>query len=234
MYKHLFFDLDNTVTRSRTEITLEMESVLKKAVLRGMDVIIVSGARVEQSKKQMKNFPAIYLGQNGNDAEDDRDEKSVKLWVNKLNEEERSEIMAHIKSIPRTWPVSDEGDLIQDRGSQVSYSLLGHNENLEKKEAFDPDFSRRKKILLDHPFNSKNLDVKMGGTTCLDYFQKGKNKGFNIGVLLKKMNWQKEECVYAGDALFPGGNDDTVIGVIHTKPVKDPEETLAFLKSFID
>ena len=35
------------------------------------------------------------------------------------------------------------------------------------------------------------------------------------------MHWNKDECVYFGDGLYPGGNDEAVIGVIETIPVDD-------------
>ena len=45
------------------------------------------------------------------------------------------------------------------------------------------------------------------------------------------MGWKKEECVYFGDMLFPGGNDESVIGVIDTEAVENPDDTLNILRS---
>ena len=39
------------------------------------------------------------------------------------------------------------------------------------------------------------------------------------------MKWNKDECVYYGDALIPGGNDESVIGVIETIPVVNHRDT---------
>lgn len=231
MHRHFFFDLDNTVTRSRTEISSLMRAALSDLVDSGYDVVIVSGAKVEQALKQTQDFPCYYLGQNGNHAYDG----SIKsdMWRNTLTEKEKTEIMEHILSIPRTWAVADEDDLIQDRECQISYSLLGHNEELSKKEAFDPDFSKRKQLLAEHPLVSDTVEIKMGGTTCLDYVPKGKHKGYNVAMLLRHLEWKKEECLYIGDALFPGGNDEAVVGVIDTKQVANPSETLEFLRSVL-
>ncbi len=38
------------------------------------------------------------------------------------------------------------------------------------------------------------------------------------------MNWEKSECLFFGDALFPEGNDETVIGVIETIQVENPDD----------
>jgi hypothetical protein len=47
------------------------------------------------------------------------------------------------------------------------------------------------------------------------------------------MQWQKEDCLYIGDALFPGGNDETVVGVIPTQLVKDYHATYTYLSSIL-
>ena len=39
--------------------------------------------------------------------------------------------------------------------------------------------------------------------------------------------------MYVGDALFPGGNDETVIGVIPTHPVDSPDATFTFINQVI-
>jgi HAD superfamily hydrolase (TIGR01484 family) len=223
MKTHLFFDLDNTVTRSRTKITTALKEILTNTKY---DVIVVSGATCTQIAYQMDDVPCYKLGQNGNHAINKNDNT---LWEERLNEVEKVEIMKHIESLPRTWEVIDEKDLVQDRGCQISYSLLGHHEIIEKKEEFDPQSNVRKDLLEKHPFQSETLEVKIGGTTCLDYTAKGKHKGYYVAKLIEKMNWNKDECIYFGDMLFPGGNDETVVGVIDTQAVKNPEDTLEIL-----
>ncbi len=229
MKTHLFFDLDNTVTRSRTKITTTLKEILTNTEF---DIIVVSGATCTQIAYQMDDVPCYKLGQNGNHSLNKKDET---LWEERLNEVEKAEIMRHIESLPRTWEVIDENDLVQDRGCQISYSLLGHHEIIDKKEAFDPQSNVRKDLLEKYPFQSETLEVKIGGTTCFDYTAKGKHKGYYVAKLIEKMNWSKNECVYFGDMIFPGGNDETVIGVIDTESVKNPEDTLQILlKKYIN
>lgn len=216
---HLFFDLDNTVTRSRSKISPTLKAILSKAK---HDIIIVSGATCAQIAWQVDGVNCYKLGQNGNHAT--RPDESI-LWEERLSQTDKDAINNHIVSIEKTWPVSDVMDLVQDRGCQISYSLLGHNEVLEKKEAFDPHSDVRKDILVRFPFNSETIDVQIGGTTCLDYTAKGKHKGFYVNRLIQELGWNKDECIYFGDMLFPGGNDESVIGVIKTQPVDNPEDT---------
>jgi hydroxymethylpyrimidine pyrophosphatase-like HAD family hydrolase len=154
------------------------------------------------------------------------------LWREKLPDRYKKEIYAHIFNLKKhtTHSVPDENDLIDDRGSQITFSMYGHNAPHAEKNAFDPDFSYRKKVLSQAPFNSENIEVNITGSTCFDYTVKGRNKGFNIDRFIKYMNWRHSECLYFGDAIFPGGNDYTVVGIIDTVKVDSYRDTQKILK----
>jgi HAD superfamily hydrolase (TIGR01484 family) len=225
MKKHLFFDLDNTVTRSRSKI----DSELKRWFLASPhDIVIMTGGTHDMIVHQMDGVPCYKLGQSGNHA---TDIDGNLLWEEKLTDEQKRKVSEHIRRIPITWDVSDENDLLQDRGCQVSYSLLGHNEVLEKKEAFDPDVKKRRAILEQYPFDEQGLQVKIGGTTVLDYTADGKHKGFYAAKLIEHLGWNKDDAIFFGDRLIPGGNDESVIGVIDTVAVESPFDTLHYLKT---
>jgi HAD superfamily hydrolase (TIGR01484 family) len=230
-YKHLFFDMDGTVTRSRSLVAPEMKELFESIP---DDIIIVSGAEKSQIAKQLAgvNRDVYILGQNGNQAVIGEKE----IWWNKLSETARKEIFEHIDHIEqnRNWGVISPDDLTEDRVCQISYSCIGHNEDVSKKEKFDPNGELRQKLLDKHPVELKETDVKIGGTTCLDYFEKNRNKGFNVGRLIKHMGWNKADSVYFGDALYKGGNDETVVGIIDTISVEDEKDTYKKLKKMYE
>lgn len=207
--------MDGTITRSRSLITQEMKEVLGKLP---KPVVVISGASYEQIEKQLDGFPALIMAQNGNDA--------FPYWEDRIEPpgEIPKEIMEHIHLISQV-----KDDMIEHRGCQISLSFLGHHAPISEKEKFDPDKSFRTKVLQMYPFKSENYEVKIAGTTCLDYFKKGHHKGYNIEKLIKTLNLKKKQCLYIGDALFPGGNDESVIGVIETKQVENPQETYEYL-----
>jgi hypothetical protein len=217
-YLRLFFDLDNTLTRSRTKITPEMKQLLGSLPF---DIIVISGASVDQLKYQVDGLSCYTLGQNGNHAV----HGDLELWRDPLTPEEIREIEEHIASLPKLPEIPDIDDLIENRGSQISYSIYGHHAPVAVKEKVDPDQALRVGLLAQHPLISDTIDVKIAGTTCLDYFKKGRNKGYNVTRLTEYMGWNLDTCLYFGDALFPGGNDETVIGVIDTESVRDPDDT---------
>ena len=88
MYKHIFFDLDNTLTRTRSLVTPGMKDKLEQLMKQGRDLVIVSGATIEQMKKQTDNLGCLYLGQNGNHTVDTR--TGEELWRHMLTEKEKA------------------------------------------------------------------------------------------------------------------------------------------------
>lgn len=216
--KHIFFDVDGTITASRSKITPEMTEALLK-LSQKYDVIFISGAGRKQMAFQLDNFESLYMAQNGNDVEG--------FWKNEIVERPL-EIFDHIASLFRLSP-SDSQDLIEHRGCQISLSMIGHHAPLELKKKYDPTKKKRRALLKKHPFKSDKFDVVIAGTTCFDYFLKGMNKGANIKRMIVTKNWQPDDCLYIGDSLFKGGNDESVIGVIPVKKVKDENETLLFI-----
>lgn len=216
MYKHLFFDLDGTLTESRQEISQEMYDTLVEAKSE-FDIIVISGAEKERIKKQLKELDVEIMAQSGNDTQ---------YWKNLLTEKEKEKIVEHTRKFGFSVDFMRE-----DRGCQISLSFTGHNAPQEIKNAFDPDSKKRQKLLKEHPFIHKTLECRIAGSTCLDYTRKNGTKGKNIERLIKLKKWNKKDCIYFGDKLFKGGNDESVIGVIKVVEVANPTDLLAKLKN---
>jgi HAD superfamily hydrolase (TIGR01484 family) len=228
-YKHLFFDMDGTVTLSRSKIDKTMFDLLSAMPA---TIAITSGSHNLQMAFQTNDLSCIKMGQNGNHV---IHPTLGELWNEPLSSEQKTEILEHIELV---WSdcdhaVPDANDLIEDRGAQISLSIYGHHADPVSKRAYDGDFKKRIALLEQFPFISDTLEVKLGGSTCLDYFPKGKNKGFNINRLIIQLGWNKDECIFYGDALFPGGNDETVVGVIETISVTDPDDCHNKLKALL-
>lgn len=240
MPQHFFFDLDNTLTRSKSPILPSHEEILVRLSERA-DVIVVSGSSEKNiwSRLTDKSRGCYYsLTQNGNRA---FDKDRVLLWERLLTAEQKAAATRFVALARAHTPttVPDENDLVEDRGCQVAFSFIGQHADIELKERFDPDFSKRRKVLADlHEEVEKlerehGLEITIGGTTNLDIYQKGMNKGYNVRELIALKGWDPAESVYIGDALFPGGNDETVVGVIPTKAIRDYNETYAHLESIL-
>ncbi len=225
-YKHLFFDMDQTIAPARQPILPEMYSLLHELP---QDIIIVSGQEVDKIMWQSNELPSFTLGQNGNHA---TDVENNELWNIPLDDAHRAEIMRHIEAIVAILghDLNHDWSPIEDRGAQITFSPIGNTAPVEHKMTYDPDRRKRDALLAQIPFESEELIVKIGGSTSLDYIHKDRHKGTNVQKLIDLMSWNKDECVYFGDGLFPGGNDEAVIGVIETVPVTDHEDTYRKLR----
>ena len=239
MPKHFFFDLDDTLTPSKSLIEDAHLPILKR-LTEHADVIVVSGHGESDIRSHLTEalHGCFYvLGQNGNRAVT---KDGTVLWNNSLDQGQREAIFAFIVKARAhlNYTVTNENDIVEDRDSQIAFSLIGHHEDKAKKDAFDPKHEIRFKLLTDlaadvEALKHANVEVRIGGTTNLDFFEYGKNKGYNVNAFVTQMGWDKTECLYIGDALFPGGNDETVVGVIPTHPIKNHFETYEFIEKML-
>ena len=215
----IFLDLDNTICESRQIISPKMK---KKLLTLKEPFVVISGTEKSRIIKQMDGVPCIVMGQNGNDAPN---------WQNKLTKKESNEILKHLKVLEKYigWSILDE-ETVHHRGCQISFSFTGHNADIKWKKKFDPKKKYRNYILKQVPFKSKNLIVKVAGTTCFDYNRKDCLKGNNLKRYMKLHKLNKKDCIYFGDAFGKGENDESVKGVMRCVKVKDPQDLLTKLK----
>lgn len=240
MPKHIFFDLDSTLTPSRAEILPDHKPLFER-LCQSKDVSVVSGGMMEQFKKQLPiEQKGLYyvLSQQGNYA---LDKNGAVLWQERVTSEQeevaRNVAAIFIEAFQKIRPthITDMNDTFENRGSLLAISVVGFHAPNEIKYAADPDQSIRRQLIADHPgeveqLRKVGLQIMPAGTTTFDIILEGKHKGYNITRFIEKMGWNKDDCLYIGDALFPGGNDETVIGVIATHPVEDQNETFQYIE----
>jgi phosphomannomutase len=129
----------------------------------------------------------------------------------------------------RTW-----GEVIEDRGSQITFSALGQAAPLDEKKKWDPDFAKRErmKALLEELI--PGFSVRLGGTTSIDITKPGIDKAYGIRKLRDLLGISIEEMIFIGDALFPGGNDYPAkeAGVVSVQ-VRDSLETKRLIETIL-
>jgi phosphomannomutase len=123
--------------------------------------------------------------------------------------------------VEKTW-----GEVIEDRGSQITFSALGQQAPLEAKDKWDPDYAKRKKIKAILDTFIPEFSVRMGGATSIDITKPGIDKAYGIRKLRDLLGISLEEMIFIGDALFVGGNDYPAkeAGVVSIS-VRGPNET---------
>lgn len=215
--KYLFFDMDGTLCKSRQNAESVMLNELRR-LSKKKKVFIVSGAELSRMIIQVPLLHTTYFTQNGNVVY--KRDKIVKQ--NKLNN--KNEILAHINLLAKEFGYELSEDSIEDRGSQLVVSFTGFHAPQHIKDKFDPDRKIRFEMLRRFPYHN----AYVAGLTGIDYIPK--TKGENIQLYLESKNIKPVDCLYIGDALEKGANDHSVVGIIPTFEVKNPEDTLKFIK----
>lgn len=244
--KLIIFDLDGTLTESKTPVTAEMASVLRK-LLSCRKVAVITGGSYEQMRVQLLRgieaasdilenlhlFPTsgarFYVFRKG-------DWESVYEEV--LTQEERMRISAaferafeEVKFVP---PKILYGDLVEDRGTQMTFSAHGQHAPIELKKSWDPDQKKRIALADSLRRTLPDLEIRIAGTTSIDVTRKGIDKSYGIGQMERHLSVPKDEMLFFGDALFPDGNDYPVVRTgVATIPVTGPTHTESLLRELL-
>ena len=220
--KVIAFDLDDTLAVTKSPISDRMSEILAK-LLEKYDVCVISGGAFEQFKVQVVDrlssemsprlLTKLHLMPTCGTKYFRYDELSEKWelqYENSLTTEQKNRIVDVLESGARElglWEENPYGDIIEDRGSQVTFSALGQKAPAEAKYAWDP--TGEKKINLRNFVAPKlmDLEVRAGGTTSIDVTMIGVDKAYGMNKLTEEMKIGKEEILFIGDKLQEGGND---------------------------
>ena len=243
MKKLIVFDLDGTLAPSKSSLDEETAALLHD-LLGVVKVAVISGGAWPQFEKQLLSdiphddslanlslLPTCgtkffqYAG----------DWKQV--YSEDLTAEQREKIIDSVKNATEKAGFRAEkvwGEVIEDRGSQITFSALGQQAPLEEKEKWDADFSKRKKIAAILETLIPEFSIRMGGATSIDVTKPGIDKAYGIRKLRDILHISLKEMVYIGDALFPGGNDYPAeqAGVVSI-PVRGPSDTNLVIETII-
>jgi hypothetical protein len=241
--KLIVFDLDGTLADSKSSLDGEMSGllhdllgILKVAVISGGDwpqfeKQVVSKLPHDERLKDLSLLPTCgtkfyqYSGE------------WKKLYEEDFTSEEREKILRSLKEslgesgykVARVW-----GEVVEDRGSQITFSALGQQAPLGEKEKWDPDYAKRKQIKAILDKRIPQFSVRIGGSTSIDITKPGIDKAYGIGKLQEILHISLKEMIYIGDALFVGGNDYPAEKAgVDSIPVKGPDETKRVIEAII-
>ena len=105
------------------------------------------------------------------------------------------------------WEQNPWGEIIEDRGSQITYSALGQRAPADAKREWDPGDSKKRKLRDYAAERLPDLEVRVGGTTSVDVTRNGIDKAYGIKRLMEQLNISPDESLFIGDRLEEGGND---------------------------
>jgi HAD superfamily hydrolase (TIGR01484 family) len=244
-FSAIAFDVDDTLTESKQPLQEDMGLLLSE-LSSLVPVAIISGGKLEQLENQLvrriprANYTNLYLFPTGGASAFRflHDGTRETIYENNLTAENLAEIF------PVAQQVLDEskiiegqklyGDVIENRGSGVSISLLGQMTPPDIKRVFDPDQAKRKIL---QPILAKrlpNFEVKIGGMTTIDITQKGIDKAYGMRHFSEIVGIKEEDMVYVGDALYEGGNDAAILKTkMQIQKVTCRDDTLHYLTNIL-
>lgn len=243
MKKLFVFDLDGTLAPSKSALPDEVASLLGD-LLDVMKVAVISGGSWTQFETQLlANLPKhgdlanlVLLPTCGTQFFVYEDGWR-QVYAETLSDEEKKEITDALNTALDDTGLRTKkpyGEIIEDRGSQITLSALGQQAPLEEKEKWDPDHSKRQAIIEKLTPMLPQFAVRMGGTTSIDVTKPGIDKAYGIEKLQEQLSLTKDEMIFAGDAIFPGGNDYPVkVCGVDSIQVRDPVETARVIEAVV-
>ncbi len=108
------------------------------------------------------------------------------------------------------WETDPTGDIIEDRGSQVTFSALGQQAAPDAKYAWDPDGAKRRWMRDRVASALPDLEVHVGGQTSIDVTNSGVDKAYAMRKLMSILGLSTTDVLFFGDQLDEGGNDHPV------------------------
>jgi phosphomannomutase len=237
------FDLDGTLAQSKAAIDAEIASLLD-CLLGIVKVAIISGGAWPQFEQQLLAHLGAGAGLSNLSLLPTCGTKFYQynagwkaLYSEDFSAAEKDKIIHALQQATasaggvagKRW-----GDVIEDRGSQITFSALGQLAPLEAKKIWDPDFAKRRKIKAVLDTLIPEFAVALGGATSIDVTRLGIDKGYGIRKLRDVLHISVDQMIFIGDAVFPGGNDYPAkqAGALSIA-VKDPHETKCVMQAII-
>ena len=241
------FDLDGTLAVTKSPISSVMALRLTE-LLDLYEVCVISGGSFDQFQTQvidhldasedqlaklhiMPTSGTRYL----------RFDASRSMWMTQYAEDlppaTRDEIIRVLTEVAKDlgyWEPDPFGVIIEDRGSQVTFSALGQEAPPDEKYAWDPDGTKKSAIRDRAAALLPDLEVHAGGTTSVDVTMTGVDKGYGMRKLLHVLNLERRDVLFFGDKLEKGGNDFPVKALgIDCISVGRWEETAVAIESIV-
>ena len=241
----IVFDLDGTLIRTKSPMDKEMASLLTQ-LLQVKKVAVIGGGkysvfrelfldRLKCPKPLLKN---LFLFPTTSTAFYKYNQGWKKIYTLSLSPDEisktRKAFNEVFKEIGYKHPKKTYGQIIENRGSQVSFSVYGQDlvralgvKGVRMKERWLRDnLATKMKITRLLSKKLSGLEVRAAGFTTIDVTRKGIDKAYGLHQIEKHLKIPIRKMFFVGDAIFPGGNDYAVVRTgVDYLPVKNPDAT---------
>jgi eukaryotic phosphomannomutase len=241
------FDLDDTLAPSKSALPSAMAEQLR-ALLDVVPVCVISGGEFGQFRAQLlENLDASseqlsklhlmptcgtrYYRWNADHSSWDQ------VYANDLSQDERERAIESLRQRAHeqgVWEAQPWGEIIEDRGSQITFSALGQQAPLEAKRAWDPSGDKKRKLRDAVALDVPDLEVRAGGSTSVDITRRGIDKAYGMAKLVEMTGIAPHDMLFIGDRLDEAGNDYPVKAAGYpTRPVAGWEECVEVIAQIV-
>ena len=239
------FDLDDTLAPSKSPLDPRMAVLLAK-LLERVEVCVISGGQFSQFKMQVIDM----LPELGGDAMSRLhlmptcgtqyyryDGGWNQIYAQNLSEDEKERALRVVEGVARDlgyWETETWGPILEDRGSQITFSALGQAAPVSAKVAWDPAGHKKNRLREGVQALLPDLEVRSGGSTSVDITRRGIDKAYGIRRLAEMTKIGLRDMLFIGDRLDVDGNDYPVKALgVPTHAVSDWEDTSKWLSEFL-
>lgn len=214
--KLISFDSDGTIQLTKSKIDSEMAQLLNQ-LAKKYKVNVISGTGMDYLMPnvidQLEKNENITLSPTcGTRLVALKNGEYTLLYEELLTDGEIKDILAAFEyALDKAGhhPEQVWGEMVENRGSQVTFSALGQRAPTDAKLAYDPNLKKRTQIstYLKEKISDKLFDVKIAGGTSVDVTRKGINKGYGMHKLAEYYSYSLDDILFIGDRLDELGND---------------------------
>lgn len=239
------FDFDGTLNASKVPIDTEMKVLLRQLLEKKL-VAIISGSGFDYYKLNILDvldcpdelLQKLFLFPTSSTRFYRFDGEWKQVYADDIPVEERQLIKDAFEKayqdIGYVHPPQVFGEVVEDRGSQITFSALGQQAPLGLKQAWRATQDRRPELIEALKKYLPEFEIKMPGVTSIDITRKGIDKGYGIEQMRDHLGIPIDKMVFVGDALYEGGNDHAVVRTgIATFAVENPEGTKKLLREWL-
>lgn len=243
------FDLDDTLAPSKSPVPQRMLDVFAR-LLEQTTVAVISGGNFEQFESQLVSqldgadsvseaaLERLHLLPTCGTRYERREAGAWHtVYREHLSEEERDGALTALREEAQRlglWEAEPWGEILEDRGSQVTFSALGQRAPVDAKHAWDPTGERKNTLRAAVAARLPDLEVRSGGSTSVDITRRGIDKAYGMRKLEEHTGISLDDMIFVGDRLDPDGNDYPVKAMgVNCHAVSGWEDTAAYLEEML-
>jgi HAD superfamily hydrolase (TIGR01484 family) len=240
------FDLDDTLAASKSPIDPRMAELMVR-LLGVVEVCVISGGQIGQFHMQLidnladvddATLSRLHLMPTcGTQYYLHKDGGWTQIYAEYLTDDQKLRALAAVEQTARGlgyWESDTWGPILEDRGSQITFSALGQAAPVSSKVAWDPTGSKKNTLREAVQALLPDLEVRSGGSTSVDITRQGIDKAYGMRKLAQLTGVPLDDMLFVGDRLDEDGNDYPVKALgVECFAVEGWEDTAAFLEALI-